>query len=136
MSKGKNRGTGYNRPSGGYQRNMQKHYMNQEGIQQPKSLDPKKFKITAICFGVVWVVACILLQGFVGWVGLLCAVLVGLAVVVGVFLYLRSKQREVIRFYKKMGMTEAMYINEMKRRNVDPKQLEAYRKAWQKTKVE
>jgi molybdate-binding protein len=83
-----------------------------------------------------WKGASFLLQVFVGWVGLLCAVLVGLAVVVGVFLYLRSKQREVIRFYKKMGMTEAMYINEMKRRNVDPKQLEAYRKAWQKTKVE
>ena len=66
MSKGKNRNMGYNRQSGGYQRNMQKHYMNQEGIKQPKTMDPKKFRIIAICAGILWVIACVLLS--VGYV--------------------------------------------------------------------
>ena len=134
MSKGKNRNVGYNRQSGGYQRNMQKHYMNQEGIKQPKTMDPKKFRIIAICAGILWVIACVLLFINFRWAGLIPCLLVGLAVVVGVFFYFRHKQNELLSFYKKMGMTEKMYMDQMKRRDADPKHLEAYRKAWRKSK--
>ena len=42
----------------------------------------------------------------------------------------------MIRYYKKIGMTEEMYINELRKRGTDKKQVEAFRKIWRKTKAE
>jgi hypothetical protein len=42
----------------------------------------------------------------------------------------------MIAYYKKLGMTEDMYINELKKRGTDPKQLEYTRKVWRKVKID
>ncbi|MBP3898426.1 MAG: hypothetical protein J6D57_11440, partial [Mogibacterium sp.] len=70
------------------------------------------------------------------WWGLLIGLVVGLIAVGGAYLYLRSKQNEMIAYYKKLGMTEDMYINELKKRGTDPKQLEYTRKVWRKVKID
>ena len=46
----------YNRPSGGYQKNLYKQQLNTQGVKAPKTLDQKKFRNIAIAVGVVWLI--------------------------------------------------------------------------------
>ena len=126
----------YNRPSGGYQKNLYKQQLNTQGIKAPKTLDQKKFRNIAIAAGVVWLLASILLIMKLRWWGLLIALLIGVAVVGGGYIYLQKKEREIISYYKKIGMTEEMYIKELKKRNADKKQIDAVRKTWKKVQAE
>lgn len=125
----------YNRQSQGYQKNLYRQKLNAENIKAPKTLDEKKLRYGLIAGGVVWVLVSILLIYKLKWIGLLIAVLIGAAVFGCVWLFLRNKQTEMIRYYKKLGMTEEMYIGELKRRNTPPKQIDAFRRAWRKTEV-
>lgn len=124
----------YNRQSKGYQQNLYKQKLKEENITAPKALSEKNLRITTIAVGVVWLIATILATVYFKWTGLLIGLLVGLVLVGGAYMYLRHKQNEMIRYYKKLGMTEDMYINELKKRNTPPKQLEATRKIWRKVK--
>ena len=126
----------YNRPSGGYQKNLYKQQLNTQGVKAPKTLDQKKFRNIAIAVGVVWLILSILLILKLRWWGLLISMLIGAAVVVGGYFYLQYKEREIIGYYKKIGMTEEMYIKELKKRNADKKQIEAVRRTWKKVKAE
>jgi len=126
----------YNRQSKGYQQNLYKQHLKENNIKAPKALSEKKLKISAIVAAIVWIVATVLLYVYLGWKGLLVGIVIGALVFVGVVLFLRNKQREMIRYYKQVGMTEEMYIREMRKRNNDPKQLEAARKLWRKVEVE
>ena len=126
----------YNRPSGGYQKNVYKQQLKTEGIKQPKGMDQKKLRNIAIAAGVVWVLLSILLIWKLKWWGVLIALVIAAAAVGGFYLWSRNKEKEMITYYKKIGMTEEMYIKELKKRNVDKKQIEAVRKTWRKTKVD
>lgn len=126
----------YNRPSGGYQKNLYKQQLNTQGVKAPKTLDQKKFRNIAIAVGVVWLLASILLIMKLRWWGLLIALLIGVAVVGGGYIFLQKKEREIIGYYKKIGMTEEMYIKELKKRNADKKQIDAVRKTWKKVQAE
>jgi hypothetical protein len=42
----------------------------------------------------------------------------------------------MIKYYKQIGMTEEMYINELRKRNTDVKQIESARRQWRKVKAE
>lgn len=126
----------YNRPSGGYQKNLYKQQLNTQGVKAPKTLDQKKFRNIAIAVGVVWLILSILLILKLRWWGLLISMLIGAAVVVGGYFYLQYKEREIIGYYKKIGMTEEMYIKELKKRNADKKQIDAVRRTWKKVKAE
>ena len=70
------------------------------------------------------------------WWGLLVGLIIGLAGVGGAYLYLRNKQNEMIAYYKKLGMTEDMYINELKKRGTDQRTLDQTRKVWRKVKID
>lgn len=139
MSKNRNsRSNGnmnYNRPSGGYQKNLYRQKLNAEGIKMPKPLDPKKIRIYGIAALVVWVILGIILVMNFKWIGLLIALVVGALGVGGMYLYIDHKQKEMIKYYKKIGMTEEMYMNELKKRKTDPKQMAAFRKLWRKVKI-
>ena len=126
----------YNRPSGGYQKNLYRQKLNAEGIKAPKTVDQKKLRYTLIGGGVAWLALVILLTVYLKWTGLIIGLVIGLALVGGAYFYLQYKQKEIIRYYKKIGMTEEMYMNELKKRNTDKKQIEAFRKTWRKTKVD
>ena len=122
----------YNRPSGGYQKNLYKQQMNTAVIKQPKGLDQKTFRNIAIAVGVVWVIASVLLIMKMKWWGLLISMLIGLAVVAGGYFFIQYKEKEIIKYYKQIGMSEEMYIKELRKRNVDKKQIDQVRKTWRK----
>ena len=126
----------YNRPSGGYQKNMYRQQINAEGIKAPKSTDPKKLRIILIAGGICWLILTIVLIILMKWKGLLIGVLIGAVLVGGAYLYLDRQQKKMIAYYKKIGMTEEMYINELKKRNTDKKQIDASRRLWRKVKEE
>ncbi len=126
----------YNRPSGGYQKNLYKQKLKAEGIKAPKTVDQKKLRYILIGGGVAWLILTIVLSVFFKWTGLIIGMVLGLILVGGAYFYLQNKQKEIIRYYKKIGMTEDMYMNELKKRGTDKKQIEAFRKTWRKTKVD
>ncbi|MBQ6314388.1 MAG: hypothetical protein IJI11_02155, partial [Mogibacterium sp.] len=104
-------------------------------IKAPKTPDAKKLRIVGIVMIVVWVILTVLLFIYLRWTGLLIGVIIGALAAGGMYLYMRNMQNNVIKYYKKVGLTEEMYINELKRRNVDKKQIDAYRKIWRKVKI-
>ena len=126
----------YNRPSGGYQKNLYKQQMNAANVKQPKGLDQKKTRIVAIAVAVVWFLLSILLILKLKWWGLLIAAVVGAAVVAGGYFFIQYKEKEIIKYYKTIGMTEEMYIKELRKRNVDKRQIDQVRKTWKKVKAD
>lgn len=125
----------YNRPSGGYQKNLYRQKLNAEGIKAPKTMDAKKLRLIIIGSGVAWLLISILLTVKLKWIGLAIGVAIGLIVVGGLYYYINYKQKEMITYYKKIGMTEEMYIGELKKRGTDKKQIETMRRLWRKVKV-
>ena len=103
----------YNRPSGGYQKNLYKQQLKTEGIKQPKCVEQKTLRNYAIAAAVVWVVISVLLIMKFKWWGLLVALVIGTAAVGGFYLWIRKKEKDMIVYYKKIGMTEDMYIKEL-----------------------
>lgn len=132
----KNVNYNYNRQSGGYQKNLYRQKLNAEGIKAPKQVSNKTVRIAAIICAVIWIALSILLTIKLSWKGLLIGLVIGIVLAGGLYGYLRYKQSEMIRYYKKIGMTEQMYIGELKKRKTDPKQIEAFRKAWRRVKVD
>ena len=126
----------YNRPSGGYQKNLYKQQVNTAGIKQPKGISQKTLRIVAIAIGVVWIALSILLILKMRWLGLLISVLIGAAIVGGGYFFIQYKERQIIKYYKQIGMTEEMYIKELRKRNVDKKQIDQVRKTWRKVNAE
>ena len=125
----------YNRPSGGYQKNLYKQKMNEENIKAPKTISQKKLRIAGIALIAIWFVISLALIVFLKWKGLLIGLVLAAALVGGIYLYMDNKQKSMVRYYKQIGMTEEMYIKELKRRSTDPKQIAQARKMWKKTKV-
>ena len=126
----------YNRPSGGYQKNLYRQQINTQGLKAPKGIDQKTLRNYGIAIGAAWIVASILLILKLRWWGLLIAMVIGLAVVVGLYFFIQYKERSMIKYYKQIGMTEEMYVRELKKRNVDKKQIDQVRKTWNKVKAD
>ena len=126
----------YNRPSGAYQKNLYKQMINAEGVKQPESISPKTIRIGGIVIGVCVVALLVTLTVLLKWKGLLIGMLIALAVVGGLYFFLQYKQKEMITYYKKIGMTEEMYINELRKRGTDKRAIEASRRQWRKVKAE
>ena len=126
----------YNRPSGGYQKNLYRQQLNTQGLKDPKGIDQKTLRIGAIVIGAVWIALSILLILKLKWWGLLIAMVIGAAVVGGLYFFIQYKEKEMIKYYKQIGMTEEMYVKELRKRNVDKKQIDQVRKTWKKVKAE
>lgn len=126
----------YNRPSGGYQKNLYRQQLLANNVKRPKTIDQKTLRIVLIAMGVVWVALSVALAITMKWKGFLIAMAIGAVLVGGLWLYLRHTQTEMIKYYKQIGMTEEMYINELRKRNTDVKQINSARKQWRKVKAE
>ncbi|MBE6040701.1 MAG: hypothetical protein E7219_07055 [Clostridiales bacterium] len=124
----------YNRPSGGYQKNVYKQMLNANDVKAPKAISEKTIKYGGIAIGATLIVLIIVLTILLKWKGLLIGLVIGTAVSAALWFYMNSKQKEMISYYKKIGMTEEMYINELRKRNNNPKQLEAARRQWRRVK--
>ena len=126
----------YNRPSGGYQKNIYRQQLNTQGVKAPKGIDQKTLRIVAIVAAVCWALLSAFLIYKLKWWGLLIGLVIGAALVGGAYFFIQYKEREMIRYYKKIGMTEEMYVRELKKRNVDKKQIDQVRKTWNKVKAD
>jgi len=62
--------------------------------------------------------------------------IIGAAVVAGGYFFIQHKEKEMIKYYKTIGMTEDWYIKELKKRNVDKKQIDQVRKTWKKVQAD
>lgn len=124
----------YNRPSGAYQKNLYKQMLAENNVKAPKALDQKTIKYGGIAIGVCLAIVLVLLTVFLHWKGLLIGLVITAAVSGGTYYYLNYKQKEMIGYYKKIGMTEEMYINELRKRNTDQKAIEAARRQWRRVK--
>lgn len=126
----------YNRPSGGYQKNLYRQQMLANNVKKPKSITQKTLRIGLIVAGVIWLAITVALAITMKWKGVLIGMILLLALTGGLWLYLRHTQKEMIKYYKQIGMTEEMYINELRKRNTDVKQIESARKLWRKVQAE
>ena len=126
----------YNRPSGGYQKNLYRQQMLANNVKKPKGISQKTLRIGLIVGGILWAALTVALTITMKWKGLLIGMLVLLALTGGLWLYLRYTQKQMIVYYKQIGMTEEMYINELRKRNTDVKQIESARRLWRKVQAE
>ena len=126
----------YNRPSGGYQKNLYRQQINTQGLKAPKGIDQKTLRIAAIAAAVCWALLSAFLIYKLKWIGLLIGLVIGAALVGGAYFFIQYKERQIIKYYKQIGMTEEMYVKELKKRNADKKQIEQVRKTWRKVKAE
>lgn len=126
----------YNRPSGGYQKNVYKQMLNANDVKAPKAISEKTIKYGGIAIGATLIVLIIVLTILLKWKGLLIGLVIGTAVSAALWFYMNSKQKEMISYYKKIGMTEEMYINELRKRGTDKKAIEASRRQWRKIKAD
>lgn len=126
----------YNRPSGGYQKNLYRQQMLANNVKQPKSMNQKTVRTITIVIGVVWVALTIVLGILFKWKGMLIGFGIGLIAMAIFWFYLQHLQKEMIKYYKQIGMTEEMYLNEIRKRNPDVKQIRAASKAWRKVQAE
>jgi hypothetical protein len=126
----------YNRPSGGYQKNLYRQQMLANNVKRPNPMSQKTLRIILIVGGVIWLALAIALSLTMKWKGFLIAMIVLTLAVVGLWFYLRNQQNSMIKYYKQIGMTEEMYVRELKKRNVDKKQIDQVRKTWKKVKAE
>jgi CHASE3 domain sensor protein len=126
----------YNRPSGGYQKNLYRQQMLANNVKRPNPMSQKTLRIILIVGGVIWLALAIALSLTMKWKGFLIAMIVLTLAVVGLWFYLRNQQNSMIKYYKQIGMTEEMYINELRKRNTDVKQIESARRQWRKVKAE
>jgi Flp pilus assembly protein TadB len=126
----------YNRPSGGYQKNLYRQQMLANNVKRPQTLTQKTLRIILIVAGVLWAALTVFLTVKMKWTGLLIGMVVLLLLTGCLWLYLRYTQKQMIKYYKQIGMTEEMYVRELKKRNVDKKQIDQVRKTWKKVKAE
>ena len=126
----------YNRPSGGYQKNLYRQQMLANNVKQPKSMNQKTVRTITIVIGVVWIALTVVLGILFKWQGMLIGFGIGLIAMAVYWFYLQHLQKEMIKYYKQIGMTEEMYLNEIRKRNPDVKQIRAASKAWRKVQAE
>lgn len=136
MGKGKQRPPMYNRPSGGYQKNLQKQQMKAQNIEIPKPIDYAKLtKISRILL-VVWVVLSFAACFAISWKCIFVSLILIVAYACGIFYYMNDWQKKFVTAYKKMGMPRDMFIKQLKKNGTDKKSLDKIIKTWDKVNVE
>ena len=137
MSRRVNKSMYYNRQSKAWQQNQMKQQMAQAGYAKgmPKPIDPKKLKVGVIVGGIVVVALIILLTIFLKWKGLLLGLLIAILATGGLVWYMRKKEKDIIRAYKKLGMPKKEYMKFVRtnsKGNIDAKTMKRFEKTWDK----
>lgn len=136
MSKGKQRPPQFNRPTKGYQQNLQKKMMKDQGIELPEPIDMEKWTKINRILGIVWIIVTLLLIFLVDWKAGLASLIVG-AIYIGCFmLYVNNYIKKYIGAYKKMGVPKDLYLKQLRRSGNDVKQIERMSRMWDRVKVD
>lgn len=136
MGKGKQRPPMYNRPSGGYQKNLYKQQMKEKNIEIPKPIDYAKITKISRILMVVWLIATFILIFAVDWKMIFISAAIALAYGGGLVYYMNDWQKKFVTAYKKMGMPRDMFIKQLKKNGTDKKSLDKIIKTWDKVKVD
>lgn len=136
MGKGKQRPSMYNRPSGGYQKNLYKQQMKEKNVQVPKPIDYEKLtKITRILL-IVWLIATFALIFLINWKMIFVSAVVAAGYAGWMVWYMNDWQTKFVKAYKTMGMPREMFIKQLKKNGTDKKSLDKIIKTWDKVKVD
>ena len=109
----------YNRQTKGYQRNVIK---NIPDMEMPTMISRKKLMAMNISVGVVTLILIIVLIKFVNvWVSFI-PVIAALLYLLGVMRYMNKKQKEIILYYQKMGMTKKRFMQQVSMQSKNQKQ--------------
>lgn len=136
MGKGKQRPSMYNRPSGGYQKNIYKQQMREKNIQVPKPIDYDKLTKQSRILLIVWLIATFALIFLVNWKMIFVSLVVAAAYAGWLVWYMADWQKKFVTAYKKMGMPRDMFIKQLKKNGTDKKSLDKIIKTWDKVKVD
>lgn len=136
MGKGKQRPSMYNRPSGGYQKNLYKQQMREKNIEIPKPIDYNKLTKVSRILLVVWLILTFVAIFAINWKMIFVSAAVAVAYACGVYYYLNNWQKKFVIAYKKMGMERGVFIKQLKKQGTDKKTLDKIIKVWDKVKVD
>lgn len=130
----------YNRQSKAWQQNQMKKQMAMAGYGKgaPKNVNPDKLKKGVIIGSIVLIAVIVLLTIKFHWVGLFIGLGVAVVASLGIFVYMRNKEKEILRYYKKMGIPKEEFFKQMKKNNakkpLTKKQLDKMKKSWDSIK--
>lgn len=136
MGKGRQRPSMYNRPSGGYQKNLYKQQMKEKNIEIPKPINYEKLTKVSRFLLVVWLILTFVAIFAIDWKMIFVSIAVAVAYGLGVYYYINDWQKKFVTAYKKMGMPRATFIKQLKKSGTDQKTLDRIIKTWDKVKVE
>ncbi len=130
----------YNRQSKAWQQNQMKNAMARAGYENgaPKTPSAKKLRIAVIAIVGVWILVTVLLTWKLHWWGLLAGCILGGVVTGALVLYMRNKEKEILKYYKSMGIPKQEFFKQMKKNSkqeIKKKQLEKMSKSWDKIEV-
>ena len=122
----------YNRMSKGYQKNAVRSQMKESGIKIPdKATQQKRAKLVKYG-GIAWLVALIVVAFRFRLTGVIIVLAVGIVLAGGMLFYLDREEKKIIKACKTAGMTKEQYMNEGKRRKLNPGRLNTLSKLWDK----
>ena len=130
----------YNRQSKAWQQNQMKNRMAEAGYAKgaPKALNEKKLRIWIIVAMIVFIGVTVLLTMKLKWWGILFAFVIGGLMTGGFLYYMKSKEKDIMRYYKTMGIPKNEFFKQMKRNSKTPikdKQLKKMQKVWDNIQV-
>ena len=130
----------YNRQSKAWQQNQMKNAMAMAGYADgaPKSPSAKKLRTVIIIVVGLWILATVLLTWKLHWWGLLAGCLLGGAVTGVMIYYMRNKEKEILKYYKSMGIPKQEFFKQMRKNSkteIKKKQMDKMSKSWDKIEV-
>lgn len=117
----------YMRQTKGYQQNIAR---SMPEAQPPKQPGRKPILIINIVAVLAVIGLAVLGKIFIGWWGIAIAVLLGLVYFIFFSRYMNGKQKEMIAYYQKMGMTKKMLYKQLQRQGMKERNMTAYIRLW------
>ncbi|MDD6389032.1 MAG: hypothetical protein SPI84_00805 [Anaerovoracaceae bacterium] len=117
----------YMRQTKGYQQNIARSMPD----MKPPEMPGRKFIIIINIVAVILIIGlAVLAKIFIGWWATLVPILLGLVYFIFFSRYMNGKQKEMITYYQKMGMTKKMLYKQLERQGMKEKNMTAYIRMW------
>lgn len=126
-----NKNLKYNRQTKAYRQTQARAKMKELGIKSPKK-HLKHIMIISIILLVLWIPLAFYMAIRMGIPGLLMAFTIVLIYTFLVAIYFRRYQSKLIKTYKDLDIPKDVYMNEMRKRKSNSKDLQKLEKIWDK----
>lgn len=106
-----------------------------ETVGPPDTADMSKVR-SVVCFtGIVWLIAALITTVFFGLLVIPCALLVGIVICLAFYAYVMKQNKKMIAHYKKAGLTEKQFVNMLKSKKLNGKQIDLLTDTWRRTDI-